>query len=176
VPVARATPKAKTPPNINARLRAMLPNNPVNPTTKSYGPTFSLRGRLEPTPPPDVLAKTKYIYDVRGTGREQRVKMWVIAARKSGPTTICTGWLVRYPQAVRGGYADSPGSDSTIVRNDMHSGPANGTQIAVGGAGPATAPLGPFDAGIAPIVDGMVSQPCDGRLLIPYSPSPVSSP
>jgi hypothetical protein len=176
VPVARTTPKAKTAPNINARLRALLPNNPVHPTTKSYTAIMSLRGRLEPTPPPDVLARTKYIYDVRGTGREERVKMWVIAARKAGPTTICTGWLVRYPQAERGGYADPSESDSTIVHTDMHSAPANGTQIAIGGAGPAGPPLGPFDAGIAPIVDGMVSQPCDGRLLVPFTPAPVSSP
>jgi hypothetical protein len=178
VPAPRVTPaaKSKSAPNINAKLRSLLPNNPVHPTTKSYSPTYSLRGRLEPTPPPDVLAKTKYMYEVRGTGHELRVKMWVIAARKTGPTTICTGWLVRYPEAVRGGYADTASSDSTIVRSDIHGGPANGTQIAIGGAGPAQAPLSPFDAGIAPVVDGMVSQPCDGRLLVPYAPSPVSSP
>jgi hypothetical protein len=176
VPAPRITPapNAKSAPNINARLRALLPNNPVHPTTKSYTPTYSLRGRLEPTPPPEVLAKTKYIYDVRGTGREARIKMWVTAARKDGPTTICTGWLVRYPQAVRGGYADAPGPNN--VQNTVHAGPANGTQIAIGGGGPEQAPLGPFDAGIAPIVDGMVSQPCDGRLLVPYAPAAVSSP
>jgi hypothetical protein len=179
-PVARVTPSAKTtraPPNINAKLRALLPNNPVNPTSKSYTPSYSLRGRLEPTPPPDVLAKTRYMYEVRGTGNELRVKMWVIAARKTGPTTTCTGWLVRYPQATRGGYAAPVGADSsTIVRSDVHGGPANATQIAIGGGGQAQAPLSPFDAGIAPIVDGMVSQPCDGRLLVPFAPSPVSSP
>ncbi len=152
----------------------MLPNNPVNPTSKSYTPTLSLRGRLEPTPPPDVLAKTKYIYDVRGTGGEARVKMWVTVARKEGPTTICTGWLVRYPQPVRGGYADAPGPSN--VQNNVHAGPANGTQIAIGGAGPAAAPLSPFDAGIAPIVDGIVSAPCDGRRLVPYAPSAEASP
>ena len=43
------------------------------------------------------------------------------------------------------------------VQNQQHSAPANGTQIAIGGNGPARAPLCPFDAGIAPIVDGMVS-------------------
>ncbi len=177
-PVARITPapKGKNAPNINAKLRALLPNNPVNPTSKSYTPTLSLRGRLEPTPPPDVLAKTKYMYDVRGTGGEARVKMWVIAARKDGPTTICTGWLVRYPQAVRGGYAVAAGPDSTIVHSNTYGVPANGTQIAIGGGGAAAAPLSPFAAGIAPIVDGMVSQPCDGRRLVPYAPSSDSSP
>jgi hypothetical protein len=150
-----------------------LPNNPVNPQSKSYTPNISLRGRMEPTPPPDVLAKTKYMYEVRGTGREALVKMWVTAARKEGPTTVCTGWLVRYPQAERGGYADAPGP---YVQSGQHAGPANGTQIAVGGGGHDDTPLSPFDAGIAPIVDGMVSQPCDGRLLVPFAPSPVSSP
>lgn len=172
--VATPGPKGRNAPNINAKLRAMLPNNPVNPTNKSYSPSYSLRGRLEPTPPPEVLAKTKYMYDVRGTGNEARVKMWVIAARKAGPTTICTGWLVRYPQAERGGYAE--GAASGNVQSNIHAGPANGTQIAIGGGGGASPPLAPFDAGIAPIVDGMVSQPCDGRRLVPFEPSPVSSP
>jgi hypothetical protein len=160
-------------------LRALLPNNPVHPSSRSYTPNLSLRGRLEPTPPPDVLAKTKYMYDVRGTGNEARVKMWVIAARKAGPTTICTGWLVRYPQPVRGGYVAAAGDGTSIpsvVQSSIHGGPANGTQIAIGGGGQAAEPLGPFDAGIAPIVDGMVSQPCDGRRLVPFVPSAASSP
>jgi hypothetical protein len=137
---------------------------------------YSLRGRLEPTPPPEVLAKTKYIYEVHNVGGEARVKMWVTQARKSGPTTMCTGWLVRYPQALRGGYADQAGGQS-VVQNDVHAGPANGTQISIGGGGGSShTPLSPFAAGLAPIVDGMVSQPCDGRLLVPYVPSPGSSP
>ena len=154
----------------------MLPNNPVNPQSKQYTPSYSLRGRLEPTPPPDVLAKTKYIYEVRGTGIEDRVKMWVVAARKAGPTTICTGWLVRYPHAVTGGYAVAAGPDSTIVHSNPPGTPSNGTQITIGGGGGAHEPLSPFDAGIAPIVEGMVSGPCEGRLLVPYAPSPASSP
>jgi hypothetical protein len=155
----------------------MLPNNPVNPTTKQYTPTYSLRGRLEPTPPPEVLARTKYIYEVRGTGNEALVKMWVVAERKAGPTTICTGWLVRYPQAIRGGYADAAGPDSSIVHSNVHGGDsANATQITIGGGSQSHAPLSPFASGVAPIVDGMVSQACDGRLLVPYAPSPASSP
>lgn len=172
---ATAAPKSQNSRNINAKLRAMLPNNPVNPSSKSYAPSYSLRGRLEPTPPPEVLAKTKYIYEVHGTGGEREVKMWVIAARKAGPTTICTGWLVRYPQAERGGYTDAPGGYN--VQDNVHSGPANGTQVTIGGGGGhANTPLSPFAAGLAPIVDGMLSQPCDGRLLVPFVPSPASSP
>ncbi len=67
--------------------------------------------------------------------------------------------------------------DSSIVHGDLHGGPANGTQISIGGGGSAShEPLSPFAAGLAPIVDGIVSQPCDGRLLVPFAPSPVSSP
>jgi hypothetical protein len=166
-------PKARTAPNINAKLRSLLPHNPVNPTTKQYTLNYSLRGRLEPTPPPDVLARTKYIYEVRNTGNEARIKMWVTEARKSGITTICTGWLVRYPQAVRGGYDQTAAAN---VPNDVHAGPANGTQITIGGGGSGHTPVSPFAAGLAPIVDGIVSQACDGRLLVPFAPSPVSSP
>ena len=66
--IARAqptrAPRTQSAPNINAKLRALLPNNPVNPQSKQYTPSYSLRGRLEPTPPPEVLAQTKYIYEV----------------------------------------------------------------------------------------------------------------
>lgn len=169
-PSQRATPapKKQSAPNINAKLRGLLPNNPVNPTSKRYTPNLSLRGRLEPTPPPEVLARTQYLYEVKGTGNEQSVKMWVIAARKAGPTTICTGWLIRYPQPVRGGYAPLP--------SNVNVGAPNGTQISIGGNTGSHEPLSPFDAGIAPIVDGMVTQPCDGRLLQRFTPSPASSP
>ena len=135
---------------------------------KQYTPTYSLRGRLEPTPPPEVLARTKYMYETRGVGNEARVKMWVTSARKSGPTTICTGWLVRYPQPIRGNYAPLP--------SNVNSGAANGTQIAVGGGGGAAPPLSPFAAGIAPIVDGIVTQACDGRLLVPFTAGAGTSP
>ncbi len=158
--------------NLNAKLRALLPNNPVHPTSKQYTPTYSLRGRLEPTPPPDVLAKTKYLYQSRGTGGDALVKMWVTAARKAGPTTICTGWLVRYPQPERGGYAPLPSNGNANVPT------ANGTQISIGGGGGAEAhaPLSPFDAGIAPVVEGIISEACDGRLLVPYSGPAAASP
>jgi hypothetical protein len=135
---------------------------------RQYTPTYSLRGHLEPTPPPEVLARTKYIYEVLGTGIEARVKMWVTQTRKAGPTTICTGWLVRYPEPIRGNYAPLP--------SNVNAGAANGTQITIGGGSGAQPPLSPFDAGIAPIVDGMVSQPCDGRRLVPFAGSAGTSP
>lgn len=167
-PRRTAPPKKSSAPNINAKLRSLLPNNPVNPTMRQYTPTYSLRGHLEPTPPPEVLARTKYIYEVLGTGIEARVKMWVTQTRKAGPTTICTGWLVRYPEPIRGNYAPLP--------SNVNAGAANGTQITIGGGSGAQPPLSPFDAGIAPIVDGMVSQPCDGRRLVPFAGSAGTSP
>jgi hypothetical protein len=99
------------------------------------------------------LAQTKFIYKSRGGGSEGPVEMWVVSARKSGITTVCTGWLIRYPlnEAPPSGYA-----------------PANGSQIAVGGA---HAP-----GLMAPIVEGMVTQPCEGRLLVPYAGSSAPSP
>jgi hypothetical protein len=167
-PEPKPKPARKAPPNINARLRALLPNNPVNPTMKQYTPSYSLRGHLEPTPPPDVLAHTKYMYETRGVGSEERVRMWVTATRKAGPTTICTGWLVRYPQQIRGNYAPLP--------SNVNAGSPNGTQITIGGGSGAQPPLSPFAAGVAPIVDGIVSQPCDGRLLVPFTGGAGTSP
>jgi hypothetical protein len=154
-PAPRPTKSAAPSPNINARLRAMLPNNPVHPSNKEYTPQISLHGSLEPTPPPDVLARTKYLYRSQG-GSEERVEMWVTSIRKAGPTTICTGWLVRFPYDQT---ASHPGDFA----------PANGTQITVGGGRGVPAVL-------PPIVDGIVSAPCEGRLLVPYAASPASSP
>jgi hypothetical protein len=157
----RAATPAPSAANLNAKLRALLPNNPVNPTSKQYVPSFSLQGRMEPTPPPDVLAATKYLYRSQG-GSEGRVVMWVTQARKEGPLTICTGWLVRYPLA----------EAAPTVPAVQHPGdipPANGTQISIGG-GRGTPPLMP------PIVDGIVTQACEARLLEPFSRSAASSP
>ena len=172
-PTPKPSPRARPAPtrspgiDINARLRAMLPHNPVNPTSKQYSGSYTLQGRLEPTPPPEVLAQTKYLYDVRGVGNEARVKMWVTAARKAGPTTICTGWLVRYPEQPAGNYAPVPANDNIA--------PANGTQIAIGG-GHGHGPASPFASGLAPIVEGIVSLACDGRRLVPFAASASPSP
>ncbi len=149
-------PVKRSPPDINGRLRSLLPNNPVHPTTKQYAPAISLRGSLEPTPPPSVLAQTKYLYRSSGVGGEARVEMWVTSMHKAGPTTICTGWLVRYP----------------LNQTPSHPGdfaPANGTQMTIGGGAGARAIL-------PPVVNGIVTLPCDGRLLVPYAASPAASP
>ncbi|HTU81955.1 MAG TPA: hypothetical protein VMF61_07485 [Candidatus Acidoferrales bacterium] len=169
-PRPATSPRATPAIDLNARLRALLPHNSVTPTSKQYVGTYSLRGDMDPTPPPAVLAKTKYIYDVRGTGNEERVKMWVIEAHKAGPTTMCTGWLVRYPAKLAGNYAPLPPNVNANV------GPANGAQIAIGGGSPNSGPVSPFYSGEAPIVEGIVTSPCDGRRLVPYENSTAPSP
>jgi len=159
-PAPRATPSAKPGlGNLNAKLRALLPNNPVTPTIKQYTPNLSLRGRMEPTPPPDVLAKTKFIY--RSNTGTERVVMWVTDAHKTGITTTCTGWLVRYAL-----NASPSTGGGTLHPTDIA--PANGAQMSVGG--------GAGHGYMPPVVDGMVTQACDGRLLEPYIGLPASSP
>lgn len=159
MPKPTATPRAI--PDINAKLRAMLPSGPVTPGSKQYAPQLSLHGRLEPTPPPEVLAKTKYLYEAPPGGSERRVVMWVTSIRKAGPTTICTGWLVRYPLT---GTAPVPPVAQHV--NDIP--PANGTQASVGGA--AGSGYG------APIVEGITTMACEGRRLVPYAGSTAPSP
>ena len=88
-----------------------------------------------------MLARTKYMYRSSGAGGEARVKMWVTSMRKAGPTTICTGWLVRYPAQPR-----RPRIRATLR-------PANGTQMTIGGGAGGTPPS------CRPIVDGIVSLP-----------------
>ncbi len=154
--------------NLNARLRALLPHNPVHVVDKTFRPNISLAGQMQPTPPPAVLAHTRYIFESAGIGGEARVKMWVTATHKVGLTTICTGWLVRFPRPAMGmGYAPPPPND--------HIGPNNGTQIGIGGGSIGAGPA-PFAAGTRPIVDGIVSMPCNGRELKPFAASAGSSP
>jgi len=154
VPTRSPAPASSAAANLNDRLRSLLPNNPVNPTTKSYTSKLSLQGSMQPTPPPEVLAQTRYFYKSTGSS-EGVVEMWVVSAHKSGPTTVCTGWLVRYPL-----------NESAPHAGDFA--PANGTQASVGGG---------RGAGLMPpIVEGMVTAPCEGRLLVPYGSSGAAPP
>jgi hypothetical protein len=148
-------------PDINAKLRAMLPTGPVNPQMKQYAQHPTLEGHLVPTPPPDVLAHTQYIFDERGTGDSAEVKMWVTSVRHAGPFTECTGWMLVFPESVRGGYAVQP-REAPIP-------PSNGGSITVGGAA-GGGPLGPTDAGLDPIVKGVVTTTCSARRLTPFTP------
>lgn len=115
---------------------------------------------VEPTPPADVLARTKFIYrSDRGT---ERVVMWVTDAHRTGFTTTCTGWLVRYPVNAAAPLAGAGTLHSTDIA------PNNGASMSVGG--------GAGHGYLPPIVDGIVTAVCEGRLLEPYAGSPGSSP
>ena len=143
---------------LNAKLRALLPSgNAVTPQSKEYRQTVSIAGKIEPTPPPDVLAQTKYIYEASGTGGEKRVKMWVTAVHRSGPFTICVGWLLRYPEPTRVG-----GNTPLAIGRTFGSAPSGS--------------LAPFASGLAPIVEANASTQCSEHALVPFAPSPASSP
>lgn len=109
-PTSRPRPAKTLPPkkrqaysDLNARLRAMLPNGPVNPTLRRISPGAKGIYIGDPTPPPQVLAQTKFTYFTQphkhlfGNAQNDRMMMWVKSIRKVGPVTLCTGWLLRFP-------------------------------------------------------------------------------
>ena len=134
----------------------MLPNNPVNPSQRTYRQSISLGGKLEPTPPPEVVALTKFLFEERRTGNESRIKMWVTNVRRVGPATYCDGWLLRYPE-------NPPGGFSHVF--PTHVNDANGAQI------------GGLPGGeLPPIVESSASTLCSERALVPFAVSPAPSP
>lgn len=141
--------------DINAKLRAMLPNNPVNPSYKQFPQHIGLNASMEPTPPPEIVAATKYTYEETGTGHEARIKMWVTNVRHVGPVTMCDGWLLRFPETGSGGFTHPYGT---------HIGDDNGAQI--GGVRGGTLP---------PIVEAHASAPCSEKQLVPFAASPAPS-
>jgi hypothetical protein len=152
-PAPTATPgvASKKQLDLNARLRALLPSGPVAPQTYTYHPSVSLNGKLEPTPPPEIVAATKYTFTEKGSGGDAIIKMWVTSVRREGPALICEGWMLRYPY------------------NPESGGPTNGASISIGGGRgrPGTLP---------PIVEEHASTTCTERELEPFGPSPVPSP
>ncbi len=143
--------------DINAKLRALLPHNAVNPSQYEQIEHPSLAGHLDPTPPPDVLAHTKYLYEELGTGSDARIKMWVTSTRRVGPTLYCDGWMLRYPQSGQPAFAT--GTFTHPV--------AGGITISSATAATGTLP---------PIIEEHASTPCSQRRLAPFAPSPAASP
>ena len=96
------------------RLRNLIPTAApsVSPAPAKH---YSNVGNLklmppEPTPPPEVLAVTKYLYvenvagqhwtKIIGSAPEERyVKMYVTKVKRIGFINWCTGWVVRAPMA-----------------------------------------------------------------------------
>ena len=143
--------------DINAKLRALLPHNAVNPTQMNVNERVALNASMEPTPPPEVLAQTKYILQQRGSGGDAAIKMWVTSVRHDGPAMVCEGWLLRYPRSSQPGYA----------QGTMAHPVSGGIQISTAGAPGGTLP---------PIVEEHASAVCTARELVPFAQQPTPSP
>jgi hypothetical protein len=102
--------------SLNERLHNLIPS-PVASVTpeprKSYYGIGSIKvtPEPEPTPPPEVIAATKFLYVENvaaqrwkqswlGTAPEERyVKVYVTAVKRIGFINWCTGWVLRAPIA-----------------------------------------------------------------------------
>ncbi|MDQ2680942.1 MAG: hypothetical protein M3Y21_07975 [Candidatus Eremiobacteraeota bacterium] len=115
-PIHRATEKStRAGADLNARLKALIPNNPVHVTQKVYAPGYAaVPTNAYPTPPPEIVARTRFIMDLHKRN-ESAVMMWVTGVSKRGPLTICSGWLYRVPLKAPG-YLPSR-SDATFNPN-----------------------------------------------------------
>ncbi|MHB8434003.1 MAG: hypothetical protein ACYC8W_07190 [Candidatus Tyrphobacter sp.] len=140
---------------LNARLNALLPHGPVVPHEGHYVGTLSLAGRLVPTPPPSVLARTRYIFEGPFGGGDGTLRMWVTSVTRHGPVLICSGWILHFPRTIAQG---------TLTAPNVPVGPANGIQI--GGMHPVYSGLA---AGMAPIVVGLGTAECSERALVPFT-------
>lgn len=159
-----ASPKAQQQANdLRSRLLAGLPKAPVNPTQAHYNGTANIAKPGDPTPPPEVLARTKFIYENRGVakafkifgGSEQRIKMYVTDVKKHGAFSTCTGWLVRYPQGGSTPAFGSIGADGKLNAGYPGRGGANTYQ---------------------PVIEEHVTFECETARLEPFVPPAAPSP
>jgi hypothetical protein len=141
-------------------LAGMIPHNNVNIQNTQHAYNVAVGGAMEPTPPPEILAQTKFMYQEKGAGSDALTKMWVTGTHREGPLLICDGWLVRYPAA------GQPGFMHGTMTNPTSGGIAMGIPLGGSGGTPAHG---------APIVEGMSHVSCQARGLVPIvpgSPSP----
>jgi len=142
--------------NLGDLLSKMIPHNAVNPTQSGAHFHVALDASMDPTPPPDIVAITKYTYEERGAGEDALDKMWVTNTYRRGPVLMCEGWLVRYP----------PATQPAFKQGTMTNNVSGGIAISLSNGHPG---LGP------PIVDARASAPCSERALVPFTrPSPPS--
>ncbi len=137
----------------------MIPHNAVNPTQSSTHFQVALNASMDPTPPPEVVAMTKYTYEEKGAGSDARVKMWVTSTHREGPVLICDGWLVRYPQnsqpSPKEGTMAHPVSGGIVISSAVGGSAAGGV--------------------LPPIVEAQAHVSCTARGLAPFTrPSPPS--
>ncbi len=156
-PKATATASPSTANDINDKLRGLLPHNAVIPHEANVSFHPGLRGSMEPTPPPEIVAMTKFMFQEKGAGSDALDKMWVTGTHREGPALICDGWMLRYP----------PASQPAVQQGTM-------THPVSGGIVISTAGLpGGFGA---PIVEATAHVTCTQRALVPFtqpaSPSP----
>ncbi len=146
--------------DINAKLRGLLPHNAVNPSEfhESFQP--GLRGSMEPTPPPSVIAMTKYTFQERGAGDDALDKMWVTGTHREGPALICDGWLLRYPSS------SQPAAQQGSMSHPVSGGIA--VSVPIGGA--SAGGLG------IPIVEASAHLACTEHALVPFTPPSTPSP
>ncbi|HTU70047.1 MAG TPA: hypothetical protein VMF11_06965 [Candidatus Baltobacteraceae bacterium] len=123
-------------------------NNPVAPAQYHFASKPALDASMVPTPPPAVVAMTRYTYEQRGAGDDALVKMWVTGTHRDGPTLVCEGWMLRYPHA-----------------NGPTAGGAN--LLSFGGVPGGVLP---------PIVEEHASVPCSERALVPFAGPSTPSP
>jgi hypothetical protein len=161
--VKTAAPKGQ--PNLNDlrnRLLANLPKAAVNPSQGHYNGTSSIGKPGDPTPPPEILGKTKYIYESGNVakayrffgGREQRVKMYVTDIKRHGAFSTCTGWLVRFPMGSAPTFGQL-GSDGKLNTGFPGRGGANSYEA---------------------VIEPHVTFECETSRLQPYTPSAAPSP
>ena len=120
---------------LNRKLKSLLlpTGTGTAPTSAHIAPgAGAISTQMVPTPPPDVLARTQFIFtsDPAAQGLKifgvpisigppmaERVEMWVTSSEKRGAVTICHGWLLRFPTPVRGMRALDPivDADATFV-------------------------------------------------------------
>lgn len=113
-PATPVTAKTKRAATLNARLQSLIPTagpSPVIAPPKHTHFVVNLRVTPppEPTPPPQVLASTKYIYTediasqhwkhwpLGSSPEEVAVKMYVTSMHRIGPIQWCNGWVIRLP-------------------------------------------------------------------------------
>lgn len=169
VPTARPSPsprplktlppaKTKAYGDLNSRLKGLLPNGPVQVHVGHYTPKSYFIGY--PTPPPQVLAATKFLYEnknVKGFwrifgGQEQRVVMYVTGVKNHGAMSTCTGWLIRFPLK------------SGPYRAAAASGPFRGGPVVADQPGP------PGNNQLDPVVEENVTFECETARLQKYVP------
>lgn len=116
---------------------------------------------MEPTPPPEIVALTKFTFQERGAGSDALDKMWVTGTHREGPALICDGWMLRYPQSSQ--PATQVGTATHPVAGNI------GVNIGIGGGANAGG-LG------VPIVEATAHVTCTERALVPFTPPSSPSP